>query len=62
MDREARESQAVFRCRACGHTGNADVNAAENIRTAAGRAVAAREGPRAAGPVHREPPPALLPV
>ncbi|MFW6695856.1 RNA-guided endonuclease InsQ/TnpB family protein [Streptomyces sp. MAR4 CNX-425] len=55
VDREARESQAVFRCRACGHTGNADVNAARNIRTAAGRAVAAREGPRVAGPVHREP-------
>ncbi|GAA2121095.1 RNA-guided endonuclease TnpB family protein [Streptomyces synnematoformans] len=54
VDREARESQAVFRCRACGHTGNADVNAARNIRTAAGRAVAAREGPRVAGPVHRE--------
>ncbi|MEO3852933.1 transposase [Streptomyces sp. B8F3] len=53
--RKARESQAAFRCRACGQASNADVNAAKNIRTAAGRAVAAREGPRVAGPVHREP-------
>ncbi|WP_167208356.1 RNA-guided endonuclease TnpB family protein [Kribbella shirazensis] len=39
-DREARESQAVFRCRSCNYTTNADVNAAVNI--AAGRAVNAR--------------------
>ncbi|MFC6156636.1 RNA-guided endonuclease InsQ/TnpB family protein [Kribbella jiaozuonensis] len=37
---ENRESQAVFRCVACGHRANADVNAAVNI--AAGRAVSAR--------------------
>jgi len=37
---ENRESQAVFRCTACGHQANADVNAAVNI--AAGRAVSAR--------------------
>jgi transposase len=37
---ENRESQAVFRCVACGHQANADVNAAANI--AAGRAVSAR--------------------
>ncbi|MEV4261470.1 transposase [Kribbella sp. NPDC049584] len=37
---ENRESQAVFRCVACGHQANADVNAAINI--AAGRAVSAR--------------------
>ncbi|MEO3868789.1 helix-turn-helix domain-containing protein [Nonomuraea sp. B12E4] len=34
---------------------NADVNAARNIKHAAGHAVSAREGPRIAGPVHREP-------
>jgi putative transposase len=39
-DREARESQAVFRCRSCNYTANADVNAAVDI--AAGRAVNAR--------------------
>lgn len=37
---ENRESQAVFRCTACGYRANGDVNAAVNI--AAGRAVSAR--------------------
>jgi putative transposase len=36
---ESRESQAVFRCVACGHQDNADVNAAKN---AAGLAVTGR--------------------
>jgi putative transposase len=62
LDREARESQAVFRCRSCGYACNADVNAARNIEQAAGHAVSAREGPWVAGPVHREPQPVLLPV
>src|SRR4029453_16659570 len=31
VDRKARESQAVFRCRSCGYSANADVNAARNI-------------------------------
>lgn len=47
-DREARESQAVFRCRSCGYFANADVNAACNIAArsiAAGRAVTARRDP-----------------
>ena len=51
--RESRESQALFRCTACGYTCNADVNAARNI--AAGHAVKARGGDRDAGPVNREP-------
>ncbi|MFI5713183.1 RNA-guided endonuclease InsQ/TnpB family protein [Kribbella sp. NPDC051620] len=50
---ENRESQAVFRCAACGHQANADINAAVNI--AAGRAVSARrETPLGVSP-KREP-------
>jgi transposase len=55
---ESRESQALFRCVACGYACNADVNAARNI--AAGHAVKARGGDRVAGPVNREPQHALL--
>ncbi|MFF2396001.1 RNA-guided endonuclease InsQ/TnpB family protein [Nocardia sp. NPDC058114] len=40
VDPESRKSQALFRCAHCGHTLNADVNAARNI-LAAGRAVTA---------------------
>ena len=53
VDRDSRESQAVFRCTACGFAGNADVNAAQNI--AAGHAVTARGGDGVARPVNREP-------
>ncbi|GAA3170936.1 RNA-guided endonuclease InsQ/TnpB family protein [Nonomuraea roseoviolacea] len=55
VDAKSRESQADFRCRSCGYACNADVNAARNIKLAAGHAVSVREGPRVAGPVHREP-------
>lgn len=50
---ENRESQAIFVCRACGHSANADVNAAKNI--AAGRAVTARGGGALVPPTNREP-------
>jgi transposase len=53
VDRGSRESQAVFRCTACGFAGNADVNAAINI--AAGHAVTARGGDGTTRPVNREP-------
>jgi Putative transposase DNA-binding domain/Probable transposase len=53
VDGKSCESQAVFRCTACGFAGNADVNAARNI--VAGHAVTARGGHREAGPVNREP-------
>jgi transposase len=51
VDREARESQAAYRCRSCGYRANADPNAARNI--AAGHA--ARGGLVLAEPVNREP-------
>ncbi|TDD76661.1 transposase [Actinomadura darangshiensis] len=58
-----RESQAVFRCVACGHQANADVNAACNIRdTAVGRTVAARGGRVLTRPANREPQPDLLSI
>ncbi len=53
VDRASRESQAVFRCTACGFACNADGNAAINI--AAGHAVTARGGDGVARPVNREP-------
>ena len=53
VDGRSRESQARFRCTACGYAGNADVNAARNI--AAGHAVKARGGDGAGRPVNREP-------
>jgi transposase len=51
--RESHESQALFRCVACGFACNADVNAARNI--AAGHAVKARGGDATRRPVNREP-------
>ena len=53
VDPKSRESQAVFRCTACGYACHADVNAARNI--AAGHAVTARGGDGVDRPVNREP-------
>jgi putative transposase len=53
VDRDSRESQAVFRCTACGFACHADVNAAINI--AAGHAVTARGGDGVTRPANREP-------
>ena len=53
VDRDSRESQAVFRCTACGFAGNADVSAAINI--AVGHVVTAWGGDGVARPVNREP-------
>ncbi|KAB8186890.1 transposase [Nonomuraea phyllanthi] len=62
VDAKSRESQADFRCRSCGYACNADVNAARNIKHAAGHAVSARGGPPLGGPVNREPQHDILPV
>lgn len=53
--RENRESQAVFRCVACGHQANADVNAAKNI-LAAGLAVTGRGDLAVGRSAKRQPP------
>ncbi|MFI6595100.1 RNA-guided endonuclease InsQ/TnpB family protein [Nonomuraea sp. NPDC050536] len=60
VDGKSRESQADFACRSCGYACNADVNAATNIKHAAGHAVSARGGPPSGEPVNREPQPVLL--
>ena len=52
---ESRESQADFRCIACGHRANADVNAACVI-LAAGLAASGRGGAGVGPPMKRQPP------
>ena len=59
VDGRSRESQARFRCTACGYACNADVNTARNI--AAGHAVKARGGDGVSRPVNREPQPLASP-
>ncbi|MEJ7648132.1 MAG: transposase [Nakamurella sp.] len=51
--KDNRESQAVFHCTGCGHTANADVNAARNI-LAAGHAVTGRVRPEQSGSVNHQ--------
>lgn len=54
VDAANRRSQAEFKCTACGHTGNADVNAALNI-LASGTGASGRRGAWAlASPVNRQ--------
>jgi putative transposase len=49
VDPKSRESQAVFRCTHCAHTGHADVNAAKNILAAGLAVTACRESAGPAG-------------
>jgi IS605 OrfB family transposase len=52
--KENRESQATFLCKKCGHTENADINAAKNI-LATGRVVFACGGETLVTPLKQEP-------
>ncbi|MFJ8477383.1 RNA-guided endonuclease InsQ/TnpB family protein [Kitasatospora sp. NPDC094011] len=56
VDPKSRESQADFRCTACGHQDNADVNAAKNILNAAGHAVSGRGDLGTGRSAKRQPP------
>ena len=54
IDPHSRRSQSRFRCVACGHAQNADLNAARNIRASGTGAVARRGAPAAATPSTRQ--------
>ncbi|WP_345004537.1 zinc ribbon domain-containing protein [Streptosporangium album] len=59
VDAKSRESQALFRCTACGYTEHADVNAAKCIRArgqAAGPVVSGRGDSGLPGSVKRQAP------
>ncbi len=69
--KDNRKSQAVFSCIVCGHTTNADINAAQNILTTGlgplwgvtGRRWTLQQKPTGAehsGPVKRQPPEGLV--
>lgn len=49
VDPKSRESQAVFRCTHCSHTGHADVNAAKNVLAAGLAVTVCRESAAPAG-------------
>jgi putative transposase len=55
VDRGSRESQAVFRCTACGFAANADVNIAAGHPPHLPIPLHARGSDGAARPVNREP-------
>lgn len=56
IDKESRESQAVFHCRSCGFRGNADVNAARVIlRRGCASSLLGVEGSSISTPVKRQP-------
>ena len=53
-DRGNRPSQAHFKCARCGHTDNADINAAKNVLMASEAGATARGGSGVAWPAKRE--------
>jgi putative transposase len=54
IDADSRRDQATFVCRACGHAGNADTNAARNLLRRLDEPLQPVEGHRASGPMKQE--------